>query len=285
MVFGSVASASSWEPFRRAIAALAESYFGREDLVARHRVMLDSLDLSSPSIDASSPITLATRCSKNAGIFLADGTARKTPHFIYVDDDLMADTIPRLPLTIASVLHSVFTILGWPMPLLRPSPIAEDKWELLRIATRQTLLGLVFDTRAMTVSISPAYREETLQILRSTWHASRRSFTVRYIELLIGKLGRIGQAFRPMYHLMPHLYGSVAYALRENKFLLASTLSQFRAILKMSKARPSYSTDMRDINFAITQSSKLLHSARFTYAIPQSLREEIDYIRDLLTTD
>ena len=98
----------------------------------------------------------------------------------------------------------------------------------MRIATRQVLLGLVFDTHAMTVGITSQFRAEAIALLSSSWHDARRSFTVKDIEILIGKLGRIGQAFRPIFHLMPHLYGSVAYALRENSFLLASTSSLTR---------------------------------------------------------
>ena len=41
MVFGSVASATSWEPFRHAIAALARSPFGSHHLKIKHRQYMD----------------------------------------------------------------------------------------------------------------------------------------------------------------------------------------------------------------------------------------------------
>ena len=76
------------------------------------------------------------------------------------------------------------------------------------------LLGLVFDTRAMTVGITTEYRQEVIDLMESDWNRERDIFfTVPQIEKLIGKLGRIGQAFRPIYHIMPHLYLSVACAL------------------------------------------------------------------------
>jgi hypothetical protein len=50
-VFGSVASASSWEPFRVAIAALATAYFFLPDLAAKHDWLLQKLRWS----DAGSP--------------------------------------------------------------------------------------------------------------------------------------------------------------------------------------------------------------------------------------
>ena len=37
MVFGGVASVTSWKPFRRAITALAISYFGNRYLVSKHK--------------------------------------------------------------------------------------------------------------------------------------------------------------------------------------------------------------------------------------------------------
>ena len=37
MVFGSVASATSWEPFRRAISALASFYFGKGFPLLKHK--------------------------------------------------------------------------------------------------------------------------------------------------------------------------------------------------------------------------------------------------------
>ena len=43
MVFGSTASASSWEPFRRAIEALSVLYLNRPVLVKKHRKYLDML--------------------------------------------------------------------------------------------------------------------------------------------------------------------------------------------------------------------------------------------------
>ena len=43
MVFGSVASASSWEPFRRAIQCLALTYFANKSLVVKHKYWLDMI--------------------------------------------------------------------------------------------------------------------------------------------------------------------------------------------------------------------------------------------------
>ena len=290
MVFGSVASASSWEPFRRAIAALASSYGRDDNILAKHMDMLQQINIHSPTIDGpdTQGITPATPCTINKGV--AKGPDKKlisTPHFIYVDDDLIADTAPRLPYTLANIIHAIYSVMGWPEPLVRPTPVAEDKWLLLHLRTRQVLLGLVFDTRKMTVEISDEFRAEALSLLRSSWHKNRVSFTVHEIEILIGKLARLGQAFRPIYHLMPHLYASVAYALNQNKSFLVSTSKQFRSIIQTIKKLRDTSDDKNDsaISFSLKRSAQLIHRSKQKYRIPVSLREEIDYITELLSDD
>jgi hypothetical protein len=51
MVFGSTASASSWESFRRAIEALTKVFANRPDLVIKHKKYLDMLkwDVINPN--------------------------------------------------------------------------------------------------------------------------------------------------------------------------------------------------------------------------------------------
>lgn len=288
MVFGSKASATSWEPFRRAIAALAEHYSGssgRESLLRKHEAMLNLINITSPVVDLSTPQTPAARCSINQGVLLPDGTSRNTPHFIYVDDNLMADTANNMKYTLAAAIESIYAILGFPSPDIRPSAIAIDKWTTLCLGTSQILLGLIFDSRAMTVGTTHEFRAETLSILQTSWHHARQSFTIHELEIIVGKLGRIGQSFRPLYHLMPHLYASIAYALRQNTSYLANTSREFRELVRRAKLKPSTDDDKREVAFAIQQSAQLLHKVDVRYRIPISLREELDYISTLLADD
>ena len=76
------------------------------------------------------------------------------------------------------------------------------------------------------------------------------------MEELVGKLGRIGQAYRPTYHLMPHMYALVAFALHDNEYFLASTSRNFRKMMNKAKQKKTAFTpecDLREINFAIGQ--------------------------------
>jgi hypothetical protein len=57
MVFGSTASASSWEAFRQAIEALTKVFANRPDLVVRHKMFIDMLKWEE--IDPSTKLTPA----------------------------------------------------------------------------------------------------------------------------------------------------------------------------------------------------------------------------------
>ena len=112
--------------------------------------------------------------------------------------------------------EATFTIMGHPCPSLCPVAVNLDKLEELVVSPSQILLGLLVNTREMTVSISDEFCRETLALLTTTWHHRRQSFTVKKLELLVGKLGCIAQAYRPFYFFMSHLYSSLAFALHKN---------------------------------------------------------------------
>ena len=192
----------------------------------KHKDLLDVIrwaPLPGPDVQFAQ----AKSCSKNKGILDENGNEKPSEHNIYVDDDLMGDIPPRMPLAIASAAEAIFTVMGVPMLRLRQSAVAMAKWRQLIVAHQLILLGFLFNTRTMTMGVPDAYRKEILALLDTVWHDGRQSFTISEIEQLVGKLGRIAQAFRPLYHLIPHLYVLVAHALRENKFYLASTNRRF----------------------------------------------------------
>jgi len=119
-VFGSAASASSWEPFRVAIAALAAAYFFFPDLVAKHDWLLQKLhwsDMSSP-LGSTTTIVRARPCTRHKGVFDSTGRRIPTKHNIYVDDNLLAEVKAYMHQSLALGLEATFTIRGirapWP---------------------------------------------------------------------------------------------------------------------------------------------------------------------------
>ena len=65
----------------------------------------------------------------------------------------------------------------------------------------------------MTVGITPKYRAEMVHLLKTNWHERQESFDSQELEKLIGKLGRIGHAYGPVYLLMPMMYAFMVFAL------------------------------------------------------------------------
>jgi hypothetical protein len=66
MVFGSTASASSWEAFRQAIEALTKVFANRPDLIIRHKKFINMLKWEE--IDPSAELTPTFSCTINCGI-------------------------------------------------------------------------------------------------------------------------------------------------------------------------------------------------------------------------
>mmetsp|Transcript_38437 Transcript_38437/g.92017 ORF Transcript_38437/g.92017 Transcript_38437/m.92017 type:complete len:864 (+) Transcript_38437:1-2592(+) len=284
MVFGSVVSASTWEPFRRAIAALATSYYFSSGLVRQHWSLLQLVQWDS----APGPgvrFARARRCGLNPGVFRDDGTRMATPHFIYVDDNLLADIRAGMFRTLAAAAQAIFTVLGFPAEGVRQCAVALDKWKELFVSYKLVLLGLEFNTREMTVSIPHAYRLEVCALLNDHWHRGRRSFTINEVEALVGKLGRIGQAFRPMYHLMGSLYKSVAFCLNKAEAYKITVSRDFRALLRRSRTAitdDTSSREAREIRFAAQQAARQTHGSKQRFHICRSMREELDFLTTLL---
>ena len=164
-----------------------------------------------------------------------DSAGRRIPtkHNIYVDDNLLAEAKAYMHQALASGFEATFTIMGHPCPSSRPVPVNLDKLEELVVSPLQILLGLLVNTREMTVSISGEFRREVLALLTATWHCRRESFTAKELELLVGRLGRIAQAYRPFYFFMSHLYSSLAF--RYARIELSSSTLQSASVHSLKK--------------------------------------------------
>ncbi len=91
-----------------------------------------------------------------------------------------------------------------------------------------------------------------------------------------------------MFHLLTHLYASIAYTLSENKRFLADLSGKFKSIIK-SLLTGHFSCPVKDqvhhILFTIKQSVKLIHHARFQYNINQTMHQEIEFFCEKLCPD
>jgi hypothetical protein len=111
MVFGSNTSASSWEPFRRAIKALISEYSTRSDLIEKHKHLLDML-VWEDNNTWTGDLVQAVKCPLNPGIPDLDGNLEA---YIYVNDILASagnkNNILRL---LAAIIKAIFTICDCP---------------------------------------------------------------------------------------------------------------------------------------------------------------------------
>ncbi len=106
-----------------------------------------------------------------------------------------------------------------------------DKWIELVIGLKQTMLGLIINTNRLTISIPAKYLQEVLDLLNSTWHPNQRRFKVSEAQKLTGKLACPAEGADWVFHLLSHLYLSIAYALSKNKRLLTESSAGFRDIV------------------------------------------------------
>lgn len=292
MVFGSTASASSWEPFRRAIQALSMVFANRPELVKKHKAFLDMLSwepADNSLFSDKNSIMPAVPCALNKGILDDQGNRAVLPARIYVDDALMLATDrAQMEFTLAALIEAIFVVMGKPDTQIRQCPLAMDKWVDLTIGPRQVMLGLIVDTTAMTVSLPEAYISEVLVLLNTTWHPGRRSFTVQEAQTLTGKLGHIAEGAHWVFHLLTHLYASIALALAHNKSFLQQSSREFRDIvhsLRTGRFTCPSNEQARHISFAMKRAAQLVHHARCTYFINPSMRQEIEFFRDKLRRD
>jgi hypothetical protein len=175
---------------------------------------------------------------------------------------------------LATLTKAIFVVMGEPDTAIRQYPLAMDKWEEWVIGPVQTMLCLVIDTYQLTVSIPSNYANKVLLLLNNTWHYGRKQFAVSKAQKLTGKLGHLVQGTTWIFHLLSHLYASIAYALSENKQLLLKSLRRFQDIVNSLKNGTYFganTNEMRHVSFAMKWAAKLVHHAKYRYNINRGL--------------
>ena len=136
---------------------------------------------------------------------------------------------------------------------------------------------MIINTRNLTVAIPAEYCAEAYAILNETWHLMRRTFTAQQGSCLLGKLARLGQATPWVYHLMSHLYTSMAYALRVNKSYLAHASPAYKTTMNNLESKRFSSKDKvsKHVTFALKQMAHQVHHYKREYVINETMHEEI----------
>ncbi len=260
------------------------AYADRPDLVITHKYYLDMI--SSAEHDPTAKITPAFLCSMNKGTLEAHGNRAKLPARIYVDDALMlALSRDNMEQVLAALIEAIFAIMGKPDMTVRQCPLGMDKCLELVIAPKQRMLGLIIDMNNLTVGIPPDYVAEVLNLISTTWYSHCRCFTDREAQKLMGKFCHLAEGAHWVFHLLTHLYASIAYALVENKRLLIDTSPEFCNVCLSLKAGTfpcSAKDQVKHINFAMKKTAHLVHHAKFKYNINKMMPQEIEFFRKKL---
>jgi hypothetical protein len=228
----------------------------------------------------------AFSCAINQGIIDEAGKQINLPAHIYVDNALMlATSSEHMRMVLAAMIEAIFVVKGEPNESVWQCPLAMDKWNELVIGPRQTGLGLIIDTNRLTVVIPIKYLTEVCALLDSTWHLNRFRFKVSKAQKLTGKLACLVEGANWVFHLLCHLYSSIAYALAENKRLLMKSLQEFGDIVLAIQTR-AFFTSCKDLaqhtSFTMKQVARLVQHASYQYNIKRTMRVEIEFFRNNL---
>ena len=107
-------------------------------------------------------------------------------------------------------------------------------------------------------------------------------------QQLTGKLGHLAEGAPWAFHLLTHLYASIAYALAENKQLLLESSQNFHDVVQSlcTGSFPCSSKyQVQHISFALKKAAKLVHHSKYKYIINKSMRQEIEFFRNKLQPD
>jgi hypothetical protein len=107
-------------------------------------------------------------------------------------------------------------------------------------------------------------------------------------QKLPGKLAHLIEGVNWVFHLLSHLYLSIAYALSKNKRLLTEPSKEFRDIV-LAIRTGAFVTPCKYLAwhtfFAMKRAAKLTHHAYYQYYINKTTQSEIEFFCNKLKPD
>ena len=147
-----------------------------------------------PKHNVPKPV-LAKKCKSNPGVLDSAGVNINYPTRIWVDDALIAAVdLTAMKMALAAVIEAIFVVMGQPDLTLRQCPLAMDKWKKLVVGEKQLALGLILNTREMTVSITHEYLCSTLHLIKTNWSKCKKRFSALEASKMAGKLARLTES-------------------------------------------------------------------------------------------
>ncbi len=107
-------------------------------------------------------------------------------------------------------------------------------------------------------------------------------------QTLTGKLACLAKGANWVFHLLSHLYSSIAYALSKNKRFLTKSSAEFRDIILAIQTN-AFVTPCKDLarhtSFAMKRAAKLTHHASYQYNINRTMHYKIKFFCNKLKPD
>ena len=136
------------------------------------------------------------------------------------------------------------------------------------------VLGHLIDTRRLDIGVPQAFIVDTLRLLRP-YHSKRKTFRVKDMEGITGKLIFIAGTAPWLKLIMASLFTSISAALEDNKTYLVKTSKQFRTLLKQSR---DTAAPQNVHTFAQSNATRQVHGCHRTHFINRTMREELHLI-------
>jgi hypothetical protein len=285
--FGTDFSPANWEVVRQVLEHLATQLYHDTSLRQKHRHFLDNLqwDRSLHSRSGRIRLTRAAWDALNTSVVDTVGDPLPTPHFVYVDDDIYVDiySTDDYEQCIAASIEAIYILLGPSDLAKRQDPISFDKLQEMIIGPINRILGHIVDTRRMTIAPPPDFMSELSKSLSTTWASHRKSFRLREIEILVGKLNHVAIGAPWLKFLMGQLYVSIASALRVSEAHLISSSAAFREVVRALHAPPPPGAHTGTyVSFFAGDKSRRIHHSTRLFHINRTLRAELQLVHKAL---
>jgi len=206
---------------------MSQALFDDDTLVQKHKHILTQLQWGH-TLGRPRHLIQATPCPMHHSVIDSLGRPENTPHYFYVDDGIYCEVYQkhRIHWAAAASIKAIFCLLREPNPSKRQDPVSWDKLLDMVVDFANTLLGWFINTRTMMVSTPDHFLSEVLCTL-THWHSKRKSFTLKEIESLVGKLNQVALSAPWLTHLLSHLYTSITAALHHTGAHLLHSSSAF----------------------------------------------------------
>ena len=276
-IFGGNTSAQNFEGFAKAREHLSEYYSNTQFLflIQKHHSILKLITYEKEE-SPSFPYVQASPDTTHQGVFNSINQPLNTPHNTFVDDNHMADVVPRIRLAQAASIEGLFSILGTPSPHLRRTVLSEDKYYEQKCGPEKIQLGYLVNTRKMTVGFTEK-RLLDLHSQLSIWAHKRKSYSIKEAAKLAGNIEFIASTTVWLRFLTIALKHSILKALRANTTSIHNN-SKFTSLVHDSHLLSLDFESIRKKDFAVSKVLQSIWASKKKFHITKSLRTELKLI-------